>query len=380
MLFSVMMNSSYSETTLLSDVSTALRNRLPAGWSLDRLGQGLGPGTENYWIDAAFSLTDPQGETATVIVKAKSRPIEARAVTSLLDQWERILKPLSRDYWGGDQPTSFMVISSFLGPSAKDRLAEANISYADATGNLRFVMEKPAVFIQTEGATRNPWRENVPLRSLQGRRSARVVRGFLDYRTPFGIRELATQTGNAPASVSRVADLLERESIIEREGPRGAIVSLDWERLLRRWSVDYDFSAANKMFPYLEPRGLSAFFNRLRGAEITYAITGSFAAARYAPVAEPRLVSLYVRNLDESINSLGLRPAETGANILLGQPFDSVVFDRTERAGGITYANITQVAEDLMTGPGRGPAEAEALLEWMRFKEEGWQLPLMKVT
>ena len=365
---------------MLSDVSTTLRSRLPAGWSLDRLGQGLDLGTDKYWIDAAFSLTDPLGETATVIVEAKSRPIEARAVTSLLDQWERILQPLVRDYWGDDQPTSFMVISSFLGPSAKDRLAEANISYADATGNMRFVTERPAVFIQTEGATRNPWRENVPLRSLQGRRSARVVRGFLDYRPPFGIRELATQTGNAPASVSRVADLLEREGIIEREIPRGAITSLDWERLLRRWAVDYDFSAANKMLPYLEPRGLSAFFNTLRGAEITYAVTGSFAAVRYAPVAEPRLVSLYVRSLDESINSLGLRPAETGANVLLGQPFDSVVFDRTERAEGITYANITQVAEDLMTGPGRSPAEAEALLEWMRFKEERWQLPLMKAT
>ena len=62
--------------------------------------------------------------------------------------------------------------------SAKERLADAGISYADATGNMRFATDRPAVFIQTEGEVRNPWRENVPLRSLQGRRSARVVRAF----------------------------------------------------------------------------------------------------------------------------------------------------------------------------------------------------------
>ena len=374
------LNRAFSETTLLRDVSDALRSRLPAGWSLARLGQELATGRDTYWFDAAFSLVDPRGESGKVVVEAKSRPIEAREVNSLLDKWERVLLPLSNEYWGTDRPAIFMVISPFLGPSARERLAEAGVSYADATGNMRFATQSPAVFIQTEGAPRNPWRENVPLRSLQGRRSARVVRGFLDYHPPFGIRELASQTGNAPASVSRVADLLERESILERESPRGAIVSLDWERLLRRWAVDYDFSGANKMLPYLEPRGLSAFFDKLRDLEITYAVTGSFAAARYAPAAEPRLASLYVRDPDETMNRLGLRPAETGANVLMGQPFDPVVFDRTERAGGITYANITQVAEDLMTGPGRSPAEAESLVEWMRSREESWRFPLTKTT
>ena len=207
-----------------------------------------------------------------------------------------------------------------------------------------------------------------------------MVRGFLDYRPPFGTRELATASENAPASISRVADLLERESIIERASPRGAIVSVDWERLLRRWAVDYDFSRANKMVPCLEPRGLSRLFEKLRDADFTYAVTGSFAATRYAPVAEPRLVTVYVKDPGEAVNSLGLRPAETGANVLIGKPFDPVVFDRTERAGGIIYSRVTQVAEDLMAGPGRGPAEAESLLEWMRSEEELWRLPSIQTT
>ena len=66
--------------------------------------------------------------------------------------------------------------------------------------------------------------------------------------------------------------------------------------------------------------------------------------------------------------------------MLIGQPFDPVVFDRTERDNGITYARVTQVAADLMTGPGRGPAEAEGLIEWMGFNEEAWRLPSTPTT
>ena len=122
-----------------------------------------------------------------------------------------------------------MVFAPFVGPSAKERLAGASLSYRDATGNLRLVTGRPAVFIQTEGSVRNPLRESVPLRSLQGRRSPRVVRAFLDYRSPFGTRELVSLSGNAAASVYRLADLLEPDSIVERQGPRGTIVSVDWD-------------------------------------------------------------------------------------------------------------------------------------------------------
>ena len=119
-----------------------------------------------------------------------------------------------------------MVISPLLRPSTKERLADPGVSYADATGNMRLVVNRPAVFIETEGTVRNPWRENVPLRSLQGRRRAQVVRAFLDYRPPYVTRELATLSGNASASISRVAELLERDAIIERLVPRGRSVLL----------------------------------------------------------------------------------------------------------------------------------------------------------
>ena len=119
----------------------------------------------------------PRGESATIIVAARGQPLAARAVSSLLDRSQRLLDD-SIEIAGPDGSRCLMVISPFLGPAAKERLADAGISYADATGNMCFVTDRPAVFIETEGAVCNPWRENVPLQSLQGRRSARVVRAW----------------------------------------------------------------------------------------------------------------------------------------------------------------------------------------------------------
>ena len=348
---------------------------MPPEWSLRELSKQASPGFGAEIFDAAFSLDDPQGVSAIIITEVKLSPLEARQVSFLMDLWQDKLVPQCEEHWSPERNLAFMVVAPFLGRSARERLSEAGISYADATGNIRLAVSKPAVFIETQGAPRNPWREKVPLRSLRGNKTGRVVRGFLDYQSPFGTRELASLTGCSPASTSRVADLLEREALIRRGGPRGPITFVEWERLLRRWAADYDFHSANHMVSCLDPRGVNRLFQGLRNADFPYAVTGSFAAVRYARIAEPRLTTIYARNPEHAIQQLGLRPADTGANVLIGKPFDPVVFERTESDDGITYARVTQVAADLMTAPGRGPAESESLIEWMRNKEPIWQLP-----
>ena len=376
----MMMNSDISETTLVGIVSEDIRKRLPPEWQLCDRGWRESELPGKGYVDAALEIRDPQGCSTTIIVEVKRKPIEARQVGPLLDSWRRMLLAQSKETAGSGRSFSFMVVTPYLGPSARERLSEAGISFADSTGNVRFVINRPAVFIESQGAAKNPWREDAPLRSLKGPRTARVVRGFLDYRPPFGTRELAGETRSSAASVSRVSSLLEREAIIYREAPRGRIFSVDWERLVRRWSVDYDFVKANALTTWIEPRGTRAVFNRLRNSELTYAVTGSFAAIHFAPVAEPRLVTIYAANPDVAAERLGLRPADTGGNVLIGRPFDSVVFDRVQSVEGITYAHVTQVLVDLMKGPGRGPAEAEGLVEWMRDNEDRWQLPLTRTT
>ena len=368
-----MRNNPISETSILEETCQAIRRRLPPGWDLT---DQLPSYSDRLRFDGALVLADPQGLAANIAAEVKRRPVEAREVSILADRWARVLPSQSQKTQGAEGDSILMVVAPFLGPSARDRLAEAGISFADATGNIRLVSSRPAVFIEASGAARNPWRENHPLRSFKGNRSGRVVRAFLDYRPPFGTRELSSLTGNAPASISKVANLLEREAIIQRDRSRGPISQVDWERLLRRWAQDYyfSFSTANELIPCIEARGVTSLMDKLRGAVFTYAVTGSFAAIRHAPVAEPRLATVFTPNSRDAINRLGLRPADSGANVLIGKPFDPVVFDRIEEDDGITYAKVTQVAVDLLTGPGRGPAEAESLIDWMRSHEDAWRL------
>ena len=237
---------------MLDEACQAIRRRLPPGWDLT---EQLPSDSDRLRFDGALVLADPQGLAANIAAEVKRRPVEAREVSILADRWARVLPSQRQNAQGAEGDSILMVVAPFLGPSARDRLAEAVISFADATGNLRLVSSRPAVFIEASGASRNPWRENLPLRSLRGSRSGRVVRAFLDYHPPFGTRELSSLTGNAPASISRVADLLEREAIIQRDRSRGPISQVDWERLLRRWALDYDFSEANELIPCLEARG-----------------------------------------------------------------------------------------------------------------------------
>ena len=377
-MFHTVRNDNTSGTKLIDTVARDIRGRLPSRWSLLNRGQEVRVGQDSgrtRVIDAILELRDPQGLSTSIVVDVKSTAVEPNRVSFAAETLREMARLLSEQDRQIAVPVP-MMLSPFFSPLARERLIAAGISYADSTGNLRLSADKPAIFIETQGQDRNPFRENRPLRSLKGSRAARAVRSFLDYRTPFGTRELAGETQNSLATVSRVSDLLVREAIIVRDGPRGRISSVDWETLVRRWAMDYDFAKANSLTTYLEPRGSSVLFDRLREADFRYAVTGSFAAVRLAPVAEPRLVTLYAADPGDSADSLGLRPAETGGNVVIARPFDPVVFERTEIADGITYARVTQVLLDLMTGPGRGPAEAEALREWMRENEEIWKLQL----
>ena len=376
-----MRNSYISETKLIDAVARDIGARLPPRWLLRDLRRSetrRSPQGLTREIDAVLEIQDPDGLSTDIFVEVKAVPVEPRAVPSLAARLKSI--PLTSEAQVGQNnvPSTLMLVSTYLSPLARERLTEAGISYADSTGNMRLTVDRPAVFIETQGADKSPVREERPLRSLKGGRAARVARGLMDYWTPFGTRELAAETASSAAMISRVSSLLEPDEIVTKDGPRGRIVSVDWEALARRWAEDYDFASSNVLTMWLEPRGARALLDRLRDAAFRYSVTGSLAASRLAPIAEPRLATLFSDDPETAAQSLGLRPAETGGNVLIVRPFDPVVFERAEYADGIAYARVTQVLLDLMKGPGRGPAEAEALLKWMRDNEDTWKLPLSK--
>lgn len=374
-MFRVMWNSDYSETKMLNTLKEVIQQRLPEGWALSLIEEDR---RLNRRTDATLEIKSPDGITATALVEVKQRPLEAREIISQF-RWCRN-SGLNQSKESISTENNCILVAPYLGRSARVELIQERISYVDMTGNIRLVLRQPAVFIEAQGATKNPFRENVRLKSLRGRSAGRVVRGILDYQPPFGTRELSKFTKTPVASVSRVFDLLDREAIINRDLPRGRILSINWEQLLRRWTQDYSFIKSNKMSAYLEPRGTQEALRNLRKSNFEYAITGSFAAVKYAPVAQSKLLAIYTEKPEIAEKELGLRRAETGGNIVLGKPFDSVVFERMEAIDGLKYVSVGQVAADLLTGPGRSPSEGEALIDWMKVNEEKWRIPLIKPT
>jgi hypothetical protein len=347
-----------------------LRERLPSSWSIRLAGEQAPAGQGG---DALLFVSDSSGQTAQVVVEVKRYVVSPRETLAIIAQLKRYLP----------ENASAIVVAPFIGPRAQALLAAAHLNYLDATGNLRLQLDRPTLYIAEQGATHNPWTESTVQQSLRGPAAGRVVRALCDIRPPYGVRELAECAETPPGTVSKILGLLDREALIqrtERGKYRGEIVAVDWVALLKRWTQDYHFETTNKVETYIEPRGLDMLFAQLRkwkqAGDLThkrFAVTGSFASLLYAPIVQPRLVTLYVDDIAAAVATLGLRPSDRGTNVLLATPFDPVVFARATEREGIIYSTVAQVAADLLTGSGRGPQEGAALLQWMEAHEDDWR-------
>jgi len=252
-------------------------------------------------------------------------------------------------------------------------LAE-DINYLDLSGNARLQLDNPALFLKSVGAQRNPAPAARGQTRVRGAKAGRLGRLLADVRPPYGVRDIAAAAGLNPGYVSRLLDALDREALIDRD-PRGPVRSVDVSALLRRWAQSYDVFKTNNATAFLAPAGLPAILERIAGVEDRgrVAITGSFAAVRRAPVAAPAFLTVYCDDATALAEELRLLPADAGANVALLRPYDPVVWTRTDRDGGLTYAAVSQIAVDCLTGNGRMPAEGEALLEWMSEAEGRWR-------
>jgi hypothetical protein len=332
--------------------------RLPQRWR-SKLTLDVPRGSRR--ADALLEIRSPDGTRGVIIVEAK-RLLEPKDLPAVLAQVR-----LDQDKVAGA-----VVAAPYLGLQTRERLREEGVGYADLTGNLWVTLDRPGLLIEAAGAEKNPWREERPARSLKGPKAGRIVRALCDFLGPIGVRDLAARAGADPGYVSRVLDLLEREDLVKKEG-RGPVLEVEWRGLIKRWAQDYSLLGSNRTSSYLDPRGVESFRANLREADARYAVTGSLAASVLAPIAPARLGVCFVDSAEVFAGDLGLRPAESGANVILAEPFDPVVYERTWEREQITFAAPTQIAADLLTSPGRGPAEAEELLSWMAQNEDAWR-------
>jgi hypothetical protein len=343
-------------------------DRLPSGWQADVVEEVV-VGAGGRRADAVMDLTASDGSRAVLVLEAK-RSVVIRDLSAVVSQLETISGP----FVSQAAQVVPVVVARYLAPPAREWLQERGVSYVDATGNLRIVVDKPALYLRDTGADRDPWRgPGRPRATLQGPPAARVVRALVDFTPPVSVPELVRRSGASTGATYRVVEFLEREALIERE-PRGPVVAVQWRRILERRSEDYGFQRSNTVSAYLQPRGIAALLDDMRGSPgLSYTLTGSLAAARLAPYAPPRLAMLYLDDPANAVDKLGLRLVDAGANVLVAGTDYDVVFDRTVEADGLLFAAPSQAAVDLLTAPGRGPAESQALLDWMQTHEPDWR-------
>jgi hypothetical protein len=335
------------EANILARGEKLLGQRLPAGWSQ----KIVSPPRTRRKAQASLKIIGPDGSQADLEVQVKAR------------LFPRDIPELSRRLDGAVERRG-LIMTEFLTPSAKRRLAEENVNYLDLTGNVRLILSRPGLFIETEGAATDPNPPEKGGRSLRGAKAGRIVRALCDFPPPPSVSDLALKAGVDISYASRLLEWLAREGLVTRVS-RGRVETIDRQRMIRRWADDYSVFKSNEAQSFLDPRGIANLLRQLPASRIRYAVTGSLAANRLAPVAPARLAMVYLDDPDQAADDLNLTATDTGANVMLLTPFDEVVFDRTRIDEGLTYVAPSQAAVDLLTSPGRSPAEGEAVLAWM---------------
>jgi hypothetical protein len=350
---------------ILREATSQVERRLPRGWTLDLIEQvDLGSAR----VDGVLRVRAPDGTEAPLLVEAK-RQMASRDVADAMQQLTSIANESRLSQ------ASPMIVTRYLSPSVRDRLQRSGIAYADATGNVHIALSRPALFLRDTGADRDPWRgPGRPRGTLQGPPAARVVRALVDYAPPLTVLDLVRLSGASVGATYRVVDFLEREALIDRQHG-SPIQRVHWRQLIERWSGDYGFQRSNAVRAYLEPRGLTHLLESMRSVRnLKYVLTGSVAAQRFAPYAPPRLAAIYVDDVEAASKRWNLRAVESGSNVLVAAAAYDVVFERSRYIDGLQIAAPSQIAVDLLTGPGRSAAEAQALLDWMEVHEHDWRL------
>ena len=324
-----------------------LQQVLPEGWATSVTGRG--PGGQRIRIGS------PSGSSADVDLVPISNATP-RAVAALAPP---------------QGPT--LVVADWLSERARALLRAQGVSFIDATGNAEIGLSEPGLFIRTEGARRNPSPTPTKGPSLRGTKAWALLRTLAEVAPPLGVRELAEAVDVDAGYVSRVLGVLEQELLVTR-APRGPVTEVEWEGVLRRVASTYSLFDSNKISTWVASAGPERLLADLAGKRAgRWVITGSFAASRLASVAAPEVAVVYADDPDRLARAGQLLPATRGANVVVAEPYDPIVFERTVSSAVDTYASTAQVALDCLTGNVRMPAEGKAVLAWMRKNEPRWR-------
>ncbi|MGO8960645.1 MAG: helix-turn-helix domain-containing protein [Streptosporangiaceae bacterium] len=354
-----------------------LRHLLPDEWTVQERPTGTGPAAGlDEEGDTLIDINSPQAGGNMVLIAARTSVTPADA--------QRVLGPkmslLQRIYAGSEA----IVMAPWLSRKSREVLEQRRVGYLDLTGNINIKLSRPAVVIRTQGRQQDPTRTGQPWqRGLSGVKAARLVRVLADASPPYRATDLAEAAGVSQPYASRLLEVMEQQALIIRDGR--AIGHVDWEGLLRARAASYSLLSANPSVTMIAPNGIEHVLRRLRELDGQVppktAVTGAVAADFVAPLTVGEQLMLYVPGRihapDEVADALGLLRSDRG-DVVLMRASDDIVFAGRRRVRGIWNVALSQLVIDCLAGPGRLPAAAEPVLEYMHTHEPDWRAPSLR--
>jgi len=317
-----------------------VRSTLPPDWTLD---------TSHLESRPSWTFTSPDGVSGNV------------ALIALHASAPRLIARHAAAVDG-------IHVAPFLSPAARAVLDERRLQYADLTGNVAIRLSRPGLVIRMPGADRDPAPPPGPDRTLKGSRAARLVRALCDAPLPVTLSDLGQRTQIDLGYASRLLQWLVTDGCISRAA-RGPITQVDLDALLRRWADDYGVLTTHHAVPCTDPNARIGDVAALKALGFRYAFTGTMAVQRLTGATPSRPTLVYAER-PEIIGALGLVPGAPTPDVVVIEPADEFVFDRTWTTGGMVFVSPSQIAVDLLTGPDEGRAAADDLIAWLKRRRE----------
>jgi hypothetical protein len=262
------------------------------------------------------------------------------------------------------RPDAYLVfVAPYITPTTA-ALAEAEgVGCADLSGNCRLCFGQ--IYIRRDGWP-NLFTRRRDLRSLYSPKAERILRTLLlEPKRSWKIQDLAS---TAKVSLGQAANvkklLLDREWVAT--GPEGLLLTAP-AKMLEEWAENYEYQRhVAYEFVSLDPMALleAKLAAVCESLHIPYAFTSFSAAARTAPLVRYQRATAYVAgDIGQVAGRAGLKPATTGANVTLLEPYDVGVLAGSRDVYGVRIASAVQTYLDVRSLKGRGAEAAQAVYD-----------------
>lgn len=289
-------------------------------------------------------------QTIYLEIKTLGTPKSTREAANLLMRWIQ------------NEPIAYGIfVAPFISPRSAAICKEAGIGYADLSGNCSIAFQQ--IFISREKMG-NQFPFKTSLSSIYSPKSERILRVLLAYPyQSWKTIELAKEAQVSLGMITQVSKKLIEEEWLKKTS-RGIFLAQP-ENLLADWSNNYTIKR-NILNNYYSLKSLQDVENEIAETcddlKIPYALTGFSASNRLAPMVRGQRAMIYVsRSIELVAEKVGLKPVETGANIILIQPYDDGVYWNAKQISNLQISDPIQVYLDLKRYPGRGEEAADFL-------------------